>query len=234
MNRKDFMMRLEQLLMDIPQEERIEALAYYNGYFEDAGEENEEKIIKELESPEKVALIIRADVGGEDTKEYTETGYQDQRFKGRQEVGTKKQTDFKQEKEEPNQSKPPADNTAKIILIILATILTSPIWLGLGGAAIGVIVGGLGAVIGILFALVAVVIALYVTGVVLTGVGISMLASGAAAAGLGMSGSGLIILAIALLGTIVCIWMFGRFLPWLVKAIIHLCSGLFQRKGRAV
>lgn len=63
MSRKEFMEQLEKLLMDVQQEERIEALAYYNGYFEDAGVENEEKIIRELESPEKVAKIIKADIG---------------------------------------------------------------------------------------------------------------------------------------------------------------------------
>ena len=55
MNRQEFMRRLEQLLEGIPEEEKREAIAYYTSYFEDAGEENEEKIIRELESPEKVA-----------------------------------------------------------------------------------------------------------------------------------------------------------------------------------
>lgn len=55
MNRQEFMRRLEQLLEGIPEEEKREAIACYTSYFEDAGEENEEKIIRELESPEKVA-----------------------------------------------------------------------------------------------------------------------------------------------------------------------------------
>ena len=55
MNRQEFMRRLDQLLEGIPEEEKREAIAYYTSYFEDAGEENEEKIIRELESPEKVA-----------------------------------------------------------------------------------------------------------------------------------------------------------------------------------
>ena len=64
MNRQEFMRRLEQLLEGIPEEEKREAIAYYTSYFEDAGEENEEKIIRELESPEKVAATIRADFPG--------------------------------------------------------------------------------------------------------------------------------------------------------------------------
>lgn len=46
MNRQEFMRRLEQLLGGIPEEEKREAIAYYTSYFEDAGEENEEKIIR--------------------------------------------------------------------------------------------------------------------------------------------------------------------------------------------
>lgn len=75
------MTELESLLSDIPLEEREEALQYYNGYFEDAGEEQEQEIIKELGSPEKVAQIIKAalNTGEADNGEqgyYTEHGYQ--------------------------------------------------------------------------------------------------------------------------------------------------------------
>lgn len=61
MSREEFMKRLEELLYDIPKEERNEALEYYRGYFEDAGIENEADIIRELESPEKVAQTIKAE-----------------------------------------------------------------------------------------------------------------------------------------------------------------------------
>ena len=60
MNRQEFMKRLEELLSGISPEEREEALAYYRNYFEDAGVENEEKVLRELESPEKLAESIRA------------------------------------------------------------------------------------------------------------------------------------------------------------------------------
>lgn len=76
MNRQEFMKRLEELLTDISTEEKEEALAYYTGYFEDAGEENEEKIIRELESPEQLAATIKAGLREDATGEYTERGYQ--------------------------------------------------------------------------------------------------------------------------------------------------------------
>ena len=68
MNRVEFMETLSRLLQDIPEEDRIDALKYYNDYFDDAGSENEQNVIEELESPEKVAMKIKAD--REDTEEW--------------------------------------------------------------------------------------------------------------------------------------------------------------------
>jgi uncharacterized membrane protein len=68
--------------LDIPLEEREEALKYYNGYFEDAGEDHEEEIIKELGTPKKVAAIIKADLNSNAEEReargyFTEKGYED-------------------------------------------------------------------------------------------------------------------------------------------------------------
>lgn len=83
MNRQEFMKELEYLLMDIPEEEKQDAVAYYRDYLEDAGDEHESEVIQEFGSPERVAAIIRADLGGnlEEGGEFTETGYQDERFR---------------------------------------------------------------------------------------------------------------------------------------------------------
>ena len=50
MNRIEFMEELSGLLQDIPEEDRMDALNYYNDYFDDAGAENEKNVIDELES----------------------------------------------------------------------------------------------------------------------------------------------------------------------------------------
>ncbi len=82
MTRLEFMKELESLLPDIPLDEKNEALTYYNGYFDDAGEEQEEEIVKELGSPEKVAAMIKADLNTNSTEReskgfFTEKGYQE-------------------------------------------------------------------------------------------------------------------------------------------------------------
>ncbi len=62
MDRKDFMGRLEGLLQNISASEREEALQYYNDYFDDAGPENEQKVIAELGTPARVAENIRREL----------------------------------------------------------------------------------------------------------------------------------------------------------------------------
>lgn len=62
MNREEFMAKLKALLGDIPAEEREEALQYYEDYFDDAGADNEAEVIRELESPQRVAAMIKNDL----------------------------------------------------------------------------------------------------------------------------------------------------------------------------
>ena len=58
MNREEYLKRLSFLLKDLPEEEIEDAIAYYEDYFEEAGEEKEEQVIKELGSPEKIATML--------------------------------------------------------------------------------------------------------------------------------------------------------------------------------
>ena len=64
MNRAQFMEQLKKLLSDISEEERQQALDYYESYFYDAGEDQVANVIRELGSPGKVAAIIKADLKG--------------------------------------------------------------------------------------------------------------------------------------------------------------------------
>lgn len=97
MSRTEFMNELRTLLQDIPEEEREEALQYYSDYFDDAGAENEEQVIRELGSPQKVAATIKDGLGGqnrtesEEYREYRETGYQDTRYEEKERLPRRKE-----------------------------------------------------------------------------------------------------------------------------------------------
>ena len=123
MNRKEFMERLERLLWNISDSEREEALQYYNDYFDDAGEENEAKVIEELGSPNQVAQKIKAGCSDQ-TSEYSEQGYEDTRFRTAQEVISKEEAQREQANEgSRGAGRKPGRNseadTWKIIAIIL-------------------------------------------------------------------------------------------------------------------
>ena len=97
MSRMEFMRQLERLLKDVSEEERKEALSYYQSYFEDAGEENEARILKELESPEKVAATIKTDLGMEtEAGVFTEHGFEDSRFEQKHPISIRKETSGQQ------------------------------------------------------------------------------------------------------------------------------------------
>jgi Predicted membrane protein len=238
MNRKEFMLQLEQLLQDIPKEEREEAIAYYHGYFEDAGEENEEKIIQELVSPGQVAKIIKADMGLDDAMEYTEHGYQDQRFSQRAEVGTpKEQEEQQQESGYQNQDygyqrESNGGSAFRILLIVIAALLTCPIWLPLGAGILGVAFGAIITVFALAVVFLVLVVAFYIASFACIGIGISQIVVGAFAIGLAAAGTGCILFAVAVLGTLINGWVFGKFVPWFFRGVVSLCSRLFQGRKR--
>ena len=60
MKRDEFMAQIARLLADMPDNERMEAIRYYNDYLDEAGEENEEEAIRELGNPQEIAANIIA------------------------------------------------------------------------------------------------------------------------------------------------------------------------------
>ncbi len=228
MNRQEFMRRLEQLLEGIPEEEKREAIAYYTSYFEDAGEENEEKIIRELESPEKVAATIRADFPGCNSSETASSGDQ-QNYNGtNQNMGQQNYNGANQNMGQQNYSGAvqKEDNTTRNILLIILLVITSPIWgsilVAIGGALIGVIGGLFGIAVGCV-----------IGGVAVVGVAITILVTGAISLGFISMGDGLLMIAIGLCAAGLLVLVCGKFLPWLAKGIANLWRGLFKEKGGA-
>jgi Predicted membrane protein len=68
MDKNKFMAELEVQLSRIDAQERADAIAFYNEYFEEAGAENEQAVIEELGSPAKVAAQIKADAAMKDAQ----------------------------------------------------------------------------------------------------------------------------------------------------------------------
>lgn len=60
MDRIEFLKELAQKLTGMPEEERAQALQFYNEYLEDAGEENVQAVLEELGSPKQLAQQLIA------------------------------------------------------------------------------------------------------------------------------------------------------------------------------
>ena len=63
MKREEFLARLEQGLAGLGEEERAEALKFYNEYLDEVGPGQEEQEIARLGDPRRVANISRANLG---------------------------------------------------------------------------------------------------------------------------------------------------------------------------
>lgn len=242
MNRRIFMERLEQLLQDIQENERIEALQYYEDYFEEAGEENEQQVLREIGTPEKVAAIIKTSLleNSNETGEFTETGYADPRFVVNYEVANKDVKDYSdgQYNSEAKGAAPhrerkyvKEDSERNIALIVILCILAIPVGLPLLGGAIGVVFGAVGIIIGILAAAAALALGLTVGGIAVFAVGLVNVFT-TPPLGIVALGVGLILLGAGVLFVLLTVMICGKFIPWLVRGFVALCSIPFRRKGR--
>lgn len=229
MRKEEFLRRLNALLSDLGEEERREALTYYEEYFADAGVENEAEILSALGSPEQVAEQIRAGLSKEEEGLFTESGYRKKAESdnppdvyGRK-AGEKNRWKEKEKKESGKNSaagqkkKKNMDNGTIILLVILG-ILASPVILVLGAAVLAVAFGILCTAFGILLAIGAVVIAFLVTGIILLVSGIPVLIV-RPFAGILYLAVGCFMIAAFLLSVTLLVAIFGKFFPWLIREV---------------
>ena len=230
MRRAEFMKELEYLLQDIPDEEKEEALAYYRDYLEEAGDENEEQVIREFGSPERVAAIIRSDLDGnlENGGEFTESGYQDERFRepnyqvakrmdlpeksAWQQEGTHWQEgSSRQENRGYSENWKQQDFRDRMWLKRLLKV-----------GLLLVILAGAVVLIGVLTVtacLGAAALLVWGAGLMFTEPGTGMMVLGA---GVGALGLGLI-------GIVLSVLIYGKFLPWCIRGLVNGISSLIHR-----
>nr|WP_317283474.1 hypothetical protein [uncultured Sellimonas sp.] len=232
MNRKEFIEKLRILLGDLSEEEREEAVQYYKDYFEDAGEEQEQQVLKELGSPEKVALMIREGLKNEDDGgEFTETGYTQKRYEYK-EVPAKRE-------EETNNENNKKDNfirkirwndpVFKILWIILILCVIAPVILKI---VLGIIFGAFGLVLsafGFFIGLVVAAAAVAISGICTCIVGISLMFS-VMPVGFLTCGIGLILFAIGIIIFTLTIKLCIVVFPIMVRGVVWFCEKLFHRR----
>lgn len=250
MRRVEFMRELSNLLQDLSDADREEALRYYNDYFEDAGPENEEAVAEELGTPEKVAAMIKAGLLEDDKTQgsFTDTGYTDERFSGDErmpgpyesgrsgERGTFRRTEEDDPYHYTSQPEPHKKKRRKgiwkLLLIVLLALcalpILAPLLIVLAVVLLVLIVTAV--VIVLAFALSG--IAIVISGILALGSGIAKLFL-VPATGLFICGAALLVIALGIIVAWGMWWLLFKVLPPVLNALIRILRRPFERKENA-
>jgi len=184
MNKNEFLQKLKEDLSSLTDEERMNALKYYEEYFADAGHDKEEEIITEFVSPEDLAEKIRQEMTGKDEnkdikydnifsmeppaapeppKLVLEDEIEEIKIEIEKEIEIKKEKEVTKPQEpkkyttnyNANKSNSSNDNALKLILLVCTFPIWLPLIIALGSAAFGIFMG----IMGISFGVAAVAVA---------------------------------------------------------------------------
>lgn len=223
MNRIDFMRRLELLLSDLPENERREAVQYYNDYFNDAGVENEEEVLESLGTPEEVAGSIREGLREEarEKAEFSEKGFkQDGQKQEKKDAGDRYRTEGRKK----------GMSASAVALIVICCLVASPVLIPLAITLI-VVLAVLGAVfISLVLVFLLVGVVCIVSGVIAFFGSLTelFLAPASAVMGIGMS---LIAVGAGILLTMLLVFVISKIFPAAFCKTADWVSGLFHKKG---
>ena len=217
MDKREFLKRLQECLTDLTSEERAEALGYYEEYFADAGKENEADVLLTLGSPEQVAEQIKAGLLKAEEGMFTESGYRE-KMESDNPPGVYGYQGQKKKKSNYRDKKKNGMSGGMLILIIVLSIMASPIILTIGATLFGAAVGVLGCILGLIIVAIALLVALFAVGIALFVAGFPMLI-GNSVGGILCIAAGCLIISL-FLTLFLLIWLFFRkFFPWLIREV---------------
>ena len=231
MDRKAFMRELEYLLQDISEDEKQEALSFYENYFDEAGSENEQKVIEELGDPSRIAAIIKDGLQGR-FDEHISSG--NQGFSSddyQQHFEVRDQTHYSSKHRKTGSSKwQEMDSRDKTILCILAVIAFVPFSFSIIGNIFGAFGGLLGAGLSVVSIFFCMIFGFWIATFVLFAVGIAFIVFGVIHL-FTIPGAGLIYMGV---GSII-IALFGKMATWFfrdcIPSIVHWIGNLFHSGG---
>lgn len=228
MTKKEFMRELERGLSKILENEKIDALNYYEDYFADAAIDDDMLVPESMGNPEEIAKqIIEEVVHKEQSEEYFDENvdvksesseYVPYYRRGENNSSTDQRRNYTHNEtyNSQNTGMNHKNNDAKIVAIILL-VITSPIW---GSIALAV----LSCIFAVIVTLGAVIFGLGVSGIALV---ITAFLSSTFAGGFLLAGTGLILLAVAVIMIIPLVLFCVKFLPWVINGIAKQCKKLF-------
>ena len=218
MKRQKFMSELEVLLRDIPEHDRLDAIAYYNDYFDEAGIEKEELILRELGSPKKVADAMKEGLSSSDEK-----------FKiTSQDWSLPRNRD---QKSESSQSKIANEKKIPWFLLVLLLIFFSPVLIGVIAGIFGGLIGLIGALFGVTVGAAGSGFGLFLGGLVCFVTGFVRVFANPLE-GLTSMGIGALLISIGILLVLLFVILIRKWIPVLVKGFIDGCKYVYHKVKR--
>lgn len=204
MDKQTFLRRLEEGLRQLPPEEREDILAYHREYFQDAGPEQEAKVIQELGDPDLLARRLLSEYG--------------------------EQPPASPPPPPPSQPQPEAPKKKRPsgVLVAILAVLAAPIALPLAAALGAVAIALAVAALSVALALMAVIVGVLVTGIALVALGVSALALYPPAA-LVVLGAGLVCCGLGLFGVMPVV----RLIQAMFRGLANLFRKAFFRRKTA-
>ncbi|MFI3236985.1 MAG: hypothetical protein R3Y47_03015 [Lachnospiraceae bacterium] len=217
--------QLEQALMDLPEEDRSEAILYYKDYVFDA-EVTESTVEEVLGRPQELARNIRQELYASEHQ-----------TSGNKKVPIPYKSMEKEAYEKPQGKTKRKRTTLEIVLIILLLVITFPVWISVLGA-----VGGLlfSAVIVLTVVPLSLLFSAAVVGVCFVGTGILLFFISAlklfampivAVIPLGI---GILMFGVGLLLVVLTCYLVFKAIPWMIRGILTGCNKCYQAIRRRV
>lgn len=235
MDRKKFIEELAFLLQDVDDLEREEAMQYYQDYFDEAGVENEQQVINDLGSPERVAAIIKAGLKDQFDQdiEYSEKGMDNSNYKQASEIIDAKiiseeeveSDDSKSDDGQRFRGNPERNKILLVMIIIGALFLILPVGAGVFGVGVGFFGGVLALAFGILFGGIG-----CLAGAIACIVKAFMVIAGFPGAGLILLALGFALVAL----TFFFFWMAKgliKLIPAIIRGVVNVCRSLIGKVG---
>ena len=241
MRKEDYLQKLEQLLYNIPAEDRYEAIQFYSDYLEDAGEQVEE-VIRSLGTPEELAKSIQRDLYGDNENgDYTRVNKDvpgtycapfstGGRFTGScQEEGRSYGSNAQSADTSPGLSRKGKLTAGQWIIFLILCLCAAPVIVPICGAVLSIILAIIIALIAIIFGVGVAGIALVVAAIVLIVVAIVKLIVSPLSS-LIMLGSGLLMVGIGLIGIAFAVCIVCKVFPKIFVWFVDICSGIIHKK----
>ena len=236
MRKDDFLNELERLLKDLPEGDRMDAIEYYYDYFDEAGVENEQKVIRELGSPERVAQTIKENFKASDYSEpgdYSapnDYGAPEEREKSCQNHNDTEHYGEIYEQSPSTEQGTKSEKKTSWILIAIIAVLTFPLWIGVVAGLFGAVVGIIGGLFGVVVGLLGASFGLIIGGIACCIAMIFQAAFIGPAEIMVTIGVCALLVALGLLFAWLFVMFVAHWIPCWVRAIVKGIKGLANRK----